>query len=122
MKWFLKVVKRLTGKEKTSKVIGPILNDNNKLEYEDKGKANALNTFFSNVEGKLAKKYPYTHANDHSYVGKITPTLLEVSNIDDRLEKGIGKCKMEMDRGNFVGIVLIDFGKAFDTVDIPSCS
>ena len=37
----------------------------------------------------MAENYPEKPENDHSLVSKITPTLLEVSNIDARLGKGI---------------------------------
>ena len=100
MKSFWNVVKRLTGKEKTSNVIGPILNDDNELEYDDKGKADAFNIFFSTVGSKLAENHPEMPENVHSYVSKITPTLLEVSNIDAWLEQGIKR----LDPGKATGV------------------
>ena len=103
MKSFWNVVKRVTGKEKTSNFIGPILNDDNELEYDDKGKANACNAFFSTVGRKLAENHPETPENDYSYVSKITPTLLEVSNIDARLGKGI----KGLDPGKATGVAKI---------------
>ena len=86
MERFYNVIKRLTGKENTSNVICLILYDSDELESKETWNANGFNTFFSNIGSKLVKSYPQTHANDHSYVSKVPPTILEVSNIDARLE------------------------------------
>ena len=55
---FWKIMNQLTRREKSSKRIGPVRNDNDLSAYDDHGKSETMNSFFATVGKKLASKFP----------------------------------------------------------------
>eukprot|EP00112_Aurelia_sp_Birch-Aquarium-sp1_P014347 Seg309.5 transcript_id=Seg309.5/GoldUCD/mRNA.D3Y31 product="RNA-directed DNA polymerase from mobile element jockey" protein_id=Seg309.5/GoldUCD/D3Y31 len=90
---FWSVVKKMTGKNKINNKIGPIENDEKVLEYEDKEKATAFNSYFSKVGEKLAETFTEKKELDNSYIDRVTPTLTTINDIESRLDKAIDKLK-----------------------------
>lgn len=90
---FWKIVRRLTGKEKDNKKIGPIENDEKVLVYTDKEKAEAFNNYFTDIGKNLASQFPLPDQSDYSYITRVRPTLSDVSNILHALTKQLDKMK-----------------------------
>ena len=61
---FWKIVKKMTGKERQDKRMGPLRDSDNNLVLDDTKKAETLNNFFSTIGEKLALNFEtYTHDN-----------------------------------------------------------
>ena len=64
---FWKIVKKMTGKERHDKRMGPLRDSDNNLILDDSKKAETLNDFFSTTGEKLASNFEtYTHDNSPS--------------------------------------------------------
>ena len=64
---FWKIVKKMTGKERQDKRMGPLRDSDNNLVLDDSKKAETLNNFFSTIGEKLASNFEtYTHDNSPS--------------------------------------------------------
>jgi len=74
-KEFWNVVKQLTGKSAKSKPIGPIMNEQKELVFEDSKKADTFNVFFSTIGKELAKSFIPREVNIDPTFYRITPSI-----------------------------------------------
>ena len=56
-------------------------------------KANILNNLFTNIGKQLAQKYDHINTDDKSYIERVTPTLMEINDVKNKLEQSIVKLK-----------------------------
>ena len=89
----------MAGKRKTNTIVGPIKNDESSLIHTDQEKADAFNSYFSNVGENLARDLRSNAAPDVRYISRITPTIIQMSSVQARLEKEIQKVKTGKAKG-----------------------
>ena len=84
-KEFWNLVKRMTGKAKTTKQIGPIMNEEKELVFDDLEKANTFNVFFSTIGEKLAKSFQSNKVCIDPAFHRITPSTGDLPSLSDKI-------------------------------------
>ena len=74
----------MTGKAKTTKQIGPIMNEEKELVFDDLEKANTFNVFFSTIGEKLAESFQSNKVCIDPAFHRITPSTGDLPSLSDK--------------------------------------
>ena len=94
-KGFWNVVKRLTGKSAKSKRIGPTMNEQKELVFEDSKKADTFNVFFSTIGKELDQLFTPRNVSMNPAFYRITPSICHLKDISNW-----GACDIRMRCGS----------------------
>ena len=97
---FLKIINQLSRREKSSKRIGPVRNDNNLLVYDDHDKSATMNSFFATIGEKVASKFPLSAMDDLSHISRVTPTISDTTLLHEDFSSKLAKINIRKAHGS----------------------
>lgn len=72
----------MSGKSRSAKQIGPIMNDQKDLFFDDLGKADVFNSFYSTIGDKLAEPFQLDHMGAVAVSHQTSSSLCSISLSD----------------------------------------
>ena len=92
---FWKVMNK-TRKKKVSTRVGPLRQEKEPIETNDKEKAELMNNLFVNIGKGLAEKLPSSTENKRSLIYRVTPVMKDVQIKHEKMTKHIKKVKPDV--------------------------